>query len=326
MSAQKVLGLIALLFILGLVVFVQTRTPKEGYERTSTLRHQPLASKDLSSPGKLTKGQSSFIVEETRPILPQSSVPEDLSSPGEQVREQSSITVKNGRLSVWIQDRPLVEVLEEVSQRAIVPIIIGGGGGDQQVSIQFQDLPLDEGLRFILKDQDAFFFYGVEGNAPASLRVVWVYPKGRGNGLTPTPPETWASTVELEGRLADPDPEARARAAESLVERKGGEALDVVLQALKDRDDQVRNRVLYKALNSGVKLPSDFLYQLVLTDPLPEVRFLAIAALAEDPTMGADDLDNAKALAEKVMTTDLSPEVRNQAQQIFEQLSAQTTR
>jgi HEAT repeat protein len=207
----------------------------------------------------------------------------------------------------------------------MLAILVGGVGENQRVSVQFQDLPLDEGLRRILKDQDAFFFYGVEDNASASLRVVWVYPKGRGNGLAPTPPETWASTIELEGRLADPDPEARARATEALIERKGGAALDVVLQALKDRDDQVRNRVLYKALNSGIKLPSDFLYQLVLTDPLLEVRFMAITAFAEDPNMGADDLNNVKALAKEVMTTDPSSEVRNQAQQILDQLSAQTT-
>jgi hypothetical protein len=41
--------------------------------------------------------------------------------------------------------------------------------------------------------------------------------------------------------------------------------------------------------------------------------------------MGADDLNNVKALAKEVMTTDPSPEVRNQAQQILDHLSAQTT-
>jgi hypothetical protein len=183
-----------------------------------------------------------------------------------------------------------------------------------------QYLPLDEGLRYILKDQDAFFFYGGEGDASASLRAVWVYPKGRGRDIAPTPAETWASTVELERKLADPDPETRARAVEALVERDRGEALDVVLQALEKEDDGVRNRILYKALNTGVEIPSDFLTQLVLTDPVPEVRYMALTALAHAPNMVANDLNKVLTIAVRLMTTDPSPEVRNEAQAILDHL------
>ena len=41
------------------------------------------------------------------------------------------------------------------------------------------------------------------------LLTVWVYRELEGRGLYPMPPEEWGSTAELEGRLADPDPEER---------------------------------------------------------------------------------------------------------------------
>jgi hypothetical protein len=212
-------------------------------------------------------------------------------------------------------------VLEEIMQKGMVAIIVKGIE-DQRVSMYFQNLPLDEGLRYILKEQDAFFFYGGEGDASASLRAVWVYPKGRGGDIAPTPAETWASTVELERKLADPDPETRARAVEALIERDRGEALDVVLQALEKEDDGVRNRVLYKALNSSVEIPFDFLAQLVRTDPVPEVRFMALTALAHAPNMVVNDLNNVLTIAVRLMTTDPSPEVRNEAQFLLDHLMA----
>jgi HEAT repeat protein len=84
----------------------------------------------------------------------------------------------------------------------------------------------------------------------------------------------------LEQKLADPDPEERARSVEALVQRREPHSLDAVLQALEDGDALVRNRALDAAVNSGLELPEDRLIHLVQFDPAPEVRFLALAGLA----------------------------------------------
>jgi hypothetical protein len=236
-------------------------------------------------------------------------------SPGKRTEPASTVTVREGRLSVRVENRSLGWLLEEISREGKVAIIEGGGLGHARVSVQFQDLRLDEGLRQILKDQDAFFFYGAEGKAPASLRVVWVYPKGQGGGLQPVPPEAWASTRELEGDLADPDPRVRARAIETLVERKGDRARNAVLDALKDQDDQVRTRAVYQALTEDVELPTDTLIALALGDPSPEVRFLALEGVADRP--------EARTIAETALT-DPSPQIRNKAQEILRGLDAAT--
>jgi HEAT repeat protein len=205
--------------------------------------------------------------------------------------------------------------LEEISREGKVAISGDTGPGRRLVSIQFQDLPLDEGLRQILRDHDAFFFYGVEGKAPASLRAVWVYPKGQGRGLEPVPPEAWASTRELEAELADPNPKARARAIEALVERKGDGARDAVLEALKDHDEEVRAQALYQTVSGDVELPTDALTDLALGDPSPAVRFLALEALTDRP--------EARTIAETALN-DPSPQIRHKAQEILRELDAAT--
>jgi hypothetical protein len=251
--------------------------------------------------------------------LPPSTVspspPADLPSPEKRSDEGGTVSVKDGRLSVRVQNRPLGPILEEISRKGKVAIIRPHTVGRQLVSIQFRDFPLDEGLRQILKVHDAFFFYGVERKASASLRAVWVYPRGRGRGLQPVPPEDWASTTELERDLTDPDPGVRARAVGALVERKGDQARDAVLQALKDEDDQVRTRALYETLDAEVKLPLDILIDLALRDASPDVRFLALEALADGP--------EARTIAVAALD-DPSPHIRSKAQEIVRRLDAAT--
>jgi HEAT repeat protein len=120
--------------------------------------------------------------------------------------------------------------------------------------------------------------------------------------------------MELDGRLADPDPGVRARAVEALVERKGDQARDAVLDAVKDPDDDVRTRALYQALGAGVKLPDDVLTDLARSDPSPSVRFLALEALAADGP-------GTRAIVEAALD-DPSPHIQRKAQELLRRLDA----
>jgi len=221
---------------------------------------------------------------------------------------ETVISVRDGRLSVEVQNERLSSVLDRISRDGKVAIIIGDGLGDQRVSTRLEDVPLAEGLRQLLEAHDAFFFFSGAQNAPASLTAVWVYPKGRGRGLAPVPPQAWASTKEFEAKLADADPEWRALSAEALISRNRDRALDVLLRALRDEDDRVRTRALWAALRSGVKPPADVLTKLALGDPAPHVRFLALEALAGDPSLGP--------IAEQALN-DPNADVRSKAQEIL---------
>jgi len=280
-------GLLALLVVaavapLGPVAVAQEQGPPPS--------GPPSLGKDASSPGKPAPAKPT---DQPRPI----------------------ITFKDGRLTVQVQNRSLEWVLEEISRQVRVAIVRAAAVGGEQISLQMKDLPLDEALRQILPQHDTFFFYGSQKNGPALLRAVWVYPRGQGRGLAPVPPETWASTAELEGRLGDSDPAVRAQSLEGLIERKQGQALDVVLRGLGDWDERVRTQALYGALNAGVTIPPETLAQMALGDPSSNVRFLALEALGGD--------SNAGAIAQQALN-DPSPHVQRKAQEILRGMEAAT--
>jgi len=221
---------------------------------------------------------------------------------------QLQVAFKDGLVTLQAKDRPLSWFLNEISRAAGVAVVLADGVGVERLSIDFKDLPAEEAFRQLLRDYDAFFFYSGEGMKPASLRVVWVYPKGQGKGLQPVPPEQWASTKEFEEELGDPDPDVRARSIEALIERKGNRALEAVLKALEDQEARVRTRALYQAISAGLELPEDVLIALALSDSSPSVRFLALEALATGP--------EAHWIAQRALS-DPSPHVQQRAQEIL---------
>lgn len=201
--------------------------------------------------------------------------------------QKRSVSFKAGRLGVDVQGRTLEGVASEIADGSGVPIILDSAVAKYPVTAKFQDLSLDEGLRQILKNCDTFFFYGVDNGGPASLKVVWVYPRGKARGMAPLPPEKWASTKDVEAMLADKDPQVRGKAIEILVERKGEGALDAVLTSLHDDSDQVRARALYGTVRAGVQVPDDVLNNLALNDQSADVRLLALQSLSNSNSQDA---------------------------------------
>src|SRR5258708_12663000 len=119
---------------------------------------------------------------------------------------KSAVSFENDRLSVQGEDCPFDWLLEEISKKAHVAIITSAGLRSQSVSIQFENISLEEGLRPVLKDHDSFFFFGGDKRSPSRLKAVWVYSNAEGAGVVPVPQESWASTKDLDRKLQDPDP------------------------------------------------------------------------------------------------------------------------
>jgi hypothetical protein len=226
----------------------------------------------------------------------------------------SGLTFKDGRLSADFQDLPLARLSDELSHKADVAIVLVDDIEGQKVSAKFRDLPLDEGIRQMLRKQDAFFFYGVDENQPSSLKAVWIYAKGHGRGVAPVPAEKWASTKDIASQLSDRDPQIRTNAIKELVDRKHEGATPEVLTALKDASDQVRSEALYAAADSGMVLPESLLKDLAAHDSSADVRFLALQALADSP--------DARSMANAALK-DPSEAVRNEAQEIIGRLDPQ---
>ncbi len=173
-------------------------------------------------------------------------------------------------LTFRAQNQLLRSVLEEIGGRAKVAITLADGLGEERLSVEFRNCRADEALRQILKDYDAFFFYGAaeEKTGSPSLKAVWVYPANRARGFKPAPPDVSA-----------------ARATEVLIGRKGHQPTDELLEAVRNPNEKFRAKTLYRALSSGVEIPQEFLINLALNDASMSVRLIALRALPLDPKL-----------------------------------------
>ncbi len=253
--------------------------------------------------------------EPKRPVLAPVAAAAKVSGSGAQKTEKSIVAVQHGRLTVRIKNGSLEWLLDRVSEQSGIAFVAPKGMGTERLSLNLQNLPLEEALRQILSNHDSFFVWaaGQQPGKPASLKAVWVYPNGKGRNLQPLSPEEWASTKELREKLSDRDAEVRATALKSLIERNGKRAQEDVLQALRDTDAKVRSRALFYAQDRGVPLPASILKNLAASDSSAEVRFLALQGLDGDPDL--------KDIAQQALS-DPDPHVREGARELLDNLKA----
>lgn len=87
------------------------------------------------------------------------------------------------RLAVKLREAPIKTVLEEIGRRAGIKIALPGSL-TENISIEFDYLPLEQGLRRLLKGRNSAFTY-LAGDAqqPAKLAMVLVLPKAGEGGI-----------------------------------------------------------------------------------------------------------------------------------------------
>ena len=224
---------------------------------------------------------------------------------------RKSISVESGRMSCRIENASLLEVLEDLSGKTAIAFVPAESISNDRVSLEVADLPVDDGIRQLLRDYDSFLFYAPGDDRVASLRVVWLYPKGAGSTLQPVPRES-SSVDELRERVADPDTRVREQAYVALLARPDDQSRELVWSALRgatEIDDDLRQQILVSSMNQGVDVPKDLLTNLVLGSDSATLRVLALDALAEDPAI--------ESVAASV-ANDPSPMVRQRAQEILQ--------
>ena len=195
--------------------------------------------------------------------------------------------MRDARLSVRATDQSVAVVLGAIARCAPrVAIHVAPELEADPVSIAFADVPIDEGLRRIVRGYDVFFYY-VGAQASPELGAVWVFQRGQGGALAPLDAVAWASDADVEKRLADPDPNTRFRALKAHIERRGEAAMAEVLTALADPDEVVRAQVLDLALGSGLRIPPDRWSALALSDPSALIRLQALQYAPDGPELAS---------------------------------------
>jgi hypothetical protein len=206
------------------------------------------------------------------------------SSPPAPAAPQLVVTLEARQLAIRAERVPLEAVLTELSTRTGVPIAVAAALDSDQISAQVKPAPVDQAIRELLKNYDAFFLYS--GAGKLGLASVWVYPRGAAANLRPVPPDTWASTNELEAALSDGDPSIREQAYEALMSRADRRSRNLVVLAIRgasETDPDLRQRILSSALSRDVPIPHDVLADLVRADATEEIRVIALDGLAGDP-------------------------------------------
>jgi hypothetical protein len=164
------------------------------------------------------------------------------------------IRFSNNLLTVKLKDAPLEKVLTEIAHQAGIQIVFYGLL-EGVVSADFTDLPLDEGLRRLIRDLDHIFLYreGKTGISEPEVKKVLVYSKkGKkpnerlrtgliGPQKRPTQDPPTASPEFGVKALEDKDPEVRQEAVDRLAESKDERAIiELTKVLLNDKDGDVR--------------------------------------------------------------------------------------
>lgn len=238
---------------------------------------------------------------------------ERVNSPEDAARREVAVNVKAGRLTASFQNCSLQSASEQLAASTRVSIVLAEDLAGDLISADLNGVSLEEGLRALFSGYDAFFFYDSSKSVPATLKTVWIYPKGSAGGLRPVRPAEWAVVKELEASLADADSQVRESVYEALLERPDQRSRRLVIDALtgtRERDAPLRERLLSDALRRGFPVPAEVLADLARTDQSEQIRWMALDALSEHPS--------AKQAAEAAMT-DSSEAVREKAKEILAQ-------
>jgi hypothetical protein len=106
-----------------------------------------------------------------------------------------TMNLREGKLTARITAAPLLRVLEEISRLSGVRIVwLNGAECNRQVSAEFTDLPLADGLMKILAQTNFLFFY-TSATDEARLTQIWISSAGGKRALWRSPPLTPKSNL-----------------------------------------------------------------------------------------------------------------------------------
>jgi hypothetical protein len=164
----------------------------------------------------------------------------------------SGIVFKNGFLKVSVENQQFRKIMNEISLRAKIQIIINGPADeDEELTISFDYLPLEKGLKKLLTARNHVFLYrsneGVVSKRSSSLVKVLVFSK----------PEGWIAAAS-EG-LGQGEPLAPEQQIMTMNEKKNQiqDKLDEIFQNLSlngidfDQNKQI-NAALEKMQAAGI--------------------------------------------------------------------------
>ncbi|MCF6153711.1 MAG: HEAT repeat domain-containing protein [Candidatus Brocadia sp.] len=249
---------------------------------------------------------------------------------GEEIHD---IKFSNGQLSVKIKNSPLEKVLKEIMSQSGARIWLNDSI-DGTVTVEFQNIPIGEGVRRILKDKNYAFAYALHEVKEGKLSIISaskskeIFTKvndepprkvisrpGMPVARKEKPKKEQTSFESLvEDALENEDSGKREDAIIALGESKDTRAIEIISKALaNDPNEDVRLSAIDALLDIGDKSIVDPLSS-ALKDQDPWVRESAVEALGEVGGEAAIEFI-------KSALNDEDGSVRELAQEILEELN-----
>lgn len=236
-----------------------------------------------------------------------------------------TLSVKDNTLSVEIEDAPLGEVLKELARQAQLKVYLGESRAAEKISAKFDNLPLEEGVKRLLKGKNYTFTYDRPATAngrPGAPRLAEIRVVSTDSapleisGEAAVPPAEKSLEDLARKALQAPEPADRMDALKSLYERgKGEEYRSTVASALRDKDQEVRDVALELVLQ-GVPVSTETLKEMALGDASPELRIRAWNVLVEESDTNTAAMEYARQALQ-----DPDPQVRAYAQRTLQELA-----
>lgn len=213
------------------------------------------------------------------------------------------LTLQHDHLSAAIENLPLRDVLEKLSRLTDLEVSLEESVGDELVSVEFKNLPLEEGIRRILQGKSFALTYAQTSFSKGHTALpkvvgIRVVPKGAGPNtdnrdadsvIVPRDREETIGQHNAEQEraresLAAADTKARLAALTALMEgaeEKKAEALQTIVAGLKDENADVREAALDVLKGGDGPVPLEPLSEVALKDGSPQHRMDALMLLAE---------------------------------------------
>lgn len=227
------------------------------------------------------------------------------------------VDFQDGRLSVSAKQTPIVELMQFIGNEAGFEVTAYGDFGNQSVSLSFSELQLTEAVRRLLRNTSAVVSYSSSGDSDNQPTINKIFLLGTSTAeVSPIRISTLESDLDTnlrtseiqsgdsESRITsidraegltdeitlenlafslrhDPDPEVRLRAISAIEKIGGSNAAEILESGLGDEDPRVRGKVV-RTLGSinDERIPL-WLGQVLMGDPSPEVRLVAVRSIAQ---------------------------------------------
>lgn len=251
--------------------------------------------------------------------------------PGEEVFD---IKFSSGQLSVKLKNSPLEKVLKEIMEQSGARIWLNDAI-DTTVTTEFQNVPVREGVRRILKDKNYAFLYAPHEIKEGKLSIISaskskeIFTKTKGEPPKKHPQKPVQPAVKkgkgkkekppfetlVKDALENEDAGKREDAIIALGESKDKKAIETIAKALvNDPSEDVRLSSIDALLEIGDKSVAEPISQ-ALKDRDPWVRESAVEALGEVGGEAAIEFI-------KNALNDEDGSVRELAQETLEELNA----